>query len=67
MTIYRLRVKSEDKLTQADVAAYAEISLRYYVDLEKGVKNPTLKVIDDIAKAYGLKSWELLRLMENIG
>ncbi|MCQ2191415.1 MAG: helix-turn-helix domain-containing protein [Paludibacteraceae bacterium] len=66
LTILNLRLKSEEKLTQADIADYAGISLRYYSDLEKGIKNPTLEVMNEIAKAHDLKLWELLRYVENI-
>lgn len=66
LTIHRLRLSSDEKLTQQDIADEAGISLRYYCSLEKGIKNPTLKVIDAIAVAHGMKSWELLRLMDSI-
>lgn len=66
ITIHRLRVyDGDEKLTQQEVADDAEISLRYYQDLERGAKNPTLKVIEKIAGVYGLKAWELLQHAEN--
>lgn len=65
LTIHRLRMSSDEKLTQQEIADDAGISLRYYSSLEKGNKNPTLKVIDALAMAHGMKAWELLRLMEN--
>lgn len=67
LTISRLRLSAEEKLTQQDVADYAGISLRYYTALEKGTKNPTLKVIESLASVYGMKTWELMQLMENNG
>lgn len=66
LTISRLRLSADEKLTQQDIAVDAGISLRYYIDLEKGVKNPTLRVISAIAAAHGLQTWELLKLVENI-
>ena len=65
MTIVNLRLSTE-KLTQREVADFAGISLRYYCELEKGQKNPTLKVVHAIAEAYGLKPYELLKLMEEV-
>lgn len=67
MTIQGLRTQSDQKLTQFDIACEAEISLRYYISLEKGKKNPTLKVIDRIAHAFGMPAWQLMQLVENIG
>jgi transcriptional regulator with XRE-family HTH domain len=66
MTIQRMRLSHPEKLTQQDVADYAGISLRYYCDLEKGNKNPTLRVIQAIAEAYEMQAHELLELMENV-
>lgn len=65
LTIMGLRTNGETKLSQTDVASDADISLKYYAKLEKGLGNPSLKVIENIAAVYGLKSWELLKKMED--
>lgn len=65
LTISHLRLTASEKITQQEIADEAEISLRYYCELEKGTKNPTLKVIRGIAAAHGMSAWELIRLVEN--
>ena len=65
LTISRLRLTATEKITQQEIADEAGISLRYYCELEKGTKNPTLKTINAIAEVHGMKTWELLRLVEN--
>lgn len=47
-------------LTQSIVAELAGISYDYYKDIEQGVRtNVTLRLIDQIAKAYGFTVHEL--------
>jgi len=44
------------KLTQADVAEKAGVSVNYYARIERGEENPTLEKIQGIKKALGIKS-----------
>jgi len=65
LTILRLRLYGEVKLKQCEVAEDAGISTRYYSELEKGTKCPTLKTVEQIAQVHGLKTWQLLQMVEN--
>lgn len=57
----KLRTAREKlQLTQAEVADKAGISVTYYAMLERGEKNPTINVIEDIAKALKIKASDLL-------
>jgi transcriptional regulator with XRE-family HTH domain len=49
-----LRVKA--RLTQAEVAAKAGISVNYYARIERGEENPTWVKIEHIKKALDVKS-----------
>ena len=40
-----LRINNDVKLTQKDVADEADLSLRFYQDLESGKKTPSLETI----------------------
>ena len=43
-----LRINNDVKLTQKDVADEADLSLRFYQDLESGNKTPSLETVDKI-------------------
>ena len=63
-TILKVRLSSPIRLTQFDVACEAGISERYYADLEKGKKCPSLDVVKRIAKAFDMTLLELITRME---
>ena len=54
-------------LTKKEVAEEAGISERYYSKLEKGEAMPSLAVIENIAKVYDKKLFELVKLIEEQG
>lgn len=47
-------------LTQSQVAEKAEIHVNYYARIERGEENPSIEVLQNIAKALNAKSSELL-------
>ena len=49
-------LREKAKLTQAEVAAKAGISVNYYARIERGEENPTWVKIEHIKKALGAKS-----------
>lgn len=54
-------------LTQNDIAMEADVSLRYYQNLESGKKkNPSLDVVDRIARAHGIKLSEFCKFIEEM-
>ena len=56
-----LREARERKhLLQEEVAGTAGISATYYAGIERGEENPTLAVIQNLCKALGVKSSEIL-------
>lgn len=53
-TLRKIRVSQPEKITQADIADFAEISIRYYTYLESGERLPSFEVMLKIAKAYDM-------------
>ena len=53
-------VRAERGLTQQQLAERAGISGGYYARLERGEQDPTLSVIERLAKALGVKVGRLL-------
>lgn len=49
-------LREKAKLTQAQVAAKAGITVNYYARIERGEENPTWVKIEHIKKALGVKS-----------
>ena len=56
--------EEEVRLTQADVAYGAGISVRYYNDLEKGKKLPTLDTLMKIAYSYKMTLADICKQIE---
>ena len=59
--------KSKDddiRLTQTDIAEYAEMSVRYYNKLEGGKTMPTIDTISKIANAYKMTMSDLCKLID---
>lgn len=59
-----LRISNDVKLTQKDVADEADLSLRFYQDLESGKKTPSLETVEKIAHAHSMKLSDLCRIIE---
>ncbi len=59
-----LRINNEIKLTQKDVADEADLSIRFYQDLESGKKTPSLETVDKIAHAHSMKLSDLCKIIE---
>lgn len=59
-----LRINNDVKLTQKDVADEADLSLRFYQDLESCKKRPSLETVEKIAHAHSMKLSELCRIIE---
>lgn len=57
-------LRNQDKISIEELAYRSEINSKYLSDLERGSRNPTLKVINKLAK--GLKI-ELTELFKGIG
>ncbi len=56
--IKKARIKA--KLTQADVAEKADIHVNYYARIERGEVNPSIEIVEAIAKALKVRSSEIL-------
>jgi transcriptional regulator with XRE-family HTH domain len=54
------RLRKAADLSQEDLAAEVGIDMRYLGGIERGQENPSLKVIDDIAKALKVHASALL-------
>ena len=49
------------KWSQEDLALEADINKNYLSDLERGSRNPTVKVVEKIAKAFNITISELFK------
>jgi transcriptional regulator with XRE-family HTH domain len=54
------RFRKEKGLTQEDLAFECELDRTYISGIERGVRNPTILIIQKIAKALGLAPHKLL-------
>ena len=54
------KVRERAKLTQAEVAAQADVHVNYYARIERGEENPSFEKLQSIMKALKLKSLDLL-------
>lgn len=52
-------VREKAKLTQAHVAAQADVHVNYYARIERGEENPSFEKLQGIMKALGIKSLDL--------
>ncbi|HAF81450.1 MULTISPECIES: helix-turn-helix transcriptional regulator [Brevundimonas] len=55
------RIRLEKKLTIEGLATDVGLSYSYMGQLQRGERNPTLDVVERIAKALGVKAIELFR------
>lgn len=54
-------LRSQKKWSQEDLALEADINKNYISDLERGNRNPTLRVLERIALAFNITLEELLK------
>lgn len=57
-------LRSLKRMSQEDLALEANVNKNYLSDLERGTRNPTLKVMEKIANALGISLEELFRGIE---
>ena len=58
------RLKEErikHNLSQETLAQKAKVSRNFIGMIERSERNPTISVLDDIANAMNIETWELLR------
>ncbi len=55
-----LEVRHAKKMTQEELAQFAELSRNYVNDVERGRRNVTLATINRLASALGVKMAELM-------
>ena len=53
-------VREKAKLTQAEVAARAEVHVNYYARIERGEENPSFEKLQGIMKALDIKSLDVI-------
>lgn len=54
-------LRSSRKMSQEDLALECEINKNYLSDLERGCRNPTVKVLTKIARGLGISLSELFK------
>ena len=55
-------LRMQKKWSQEDLALEAGVNKNYLSDLERGERNPTVKILEKIAKAFGISLEELFSL-----
>ena len=54
-------LRTQKKWSQEDLALEAEVNKNYLSDLERGIRNPTLKIVEKIASALDVTLEELFK------
>ena len=54
-------LRSNRKMSQEDLALECEINKNYLSDLERGCRNPTVKVLAKVARGLGISLSELFK------
>lgn len=54
-------LRSNRKMSQEDLALECEVNKNYLSDLERGCRNPTVKVLAKIARGLGISLSELFK------
>jgi transcriptional regulator with XRE-family HTH domain len=55
------KLRRDRKLSQEELAARAQVNQSYLSDIERGIRNPSLMVLDRIARALSVDAEEILR------
>jgi transcriptional regulator with XRE-family HTH domain len=58
------KLRSTCGISQEELSFLADLSTSYVSRLERGIKSPTIGVVQKIAKALGVSVSELMRLVE---
>jgi transcriptional regulator with XRE-family HTH domain len=53
-------LRQDRQFTQAEVAKHAGTNTNYYAKLERGEAVPSLKMLEKVVKALGIKSSDVL-------
>lgn len=59
------RLRRNKGFSQEALADAAEMDRTYISGIERGVRNPTIKVLERIASTLRVEAWELLRPPED--
>ncbi|MEX0616644.1 MAG: helix-turn-helix transcriptional regulator [Candidatus Woykebacteria bacterium] len=54
------KARQKSGMTQATVAEKAEVHVNYYARIERGEVNPSIEILENIAKALKVNSSEIL-------
>jgi len=55
------RIRTEQKLSQGDIARLLEVHRAYISGIETGKRNPTLATIEKLARVLNISASELLK------
>jgi transcriptional regulator with XRE-family HTH domain len=58
------RLRLQQGLTQERLASLSDLERTFVSMLERGIKQPSLSTISNVATAFGIKNYELLHLVE---
>ena len=59
-------LRKQKKMSIEDLALEAEINKNYLSDLERGTRNPTILILNKLAKALRISLSELVRGIEEL-
>jgi transcriptional regulator with XRE-family HTH domain len=54
-------IRLKKKMSQGDVAKVLKVHRSYVSGIERGVRNPSLKVIERVANAFGVNIEEVIK------
>lgn len=60
------RLRRAKGLSQEALADEAGMDRTYISGIERGLRNPTVKVLERIASALGVGAWELIKPMDHV-
>ena len=55
------KIRTQNKMSQGDIARALKLDRGYISNIENGKKNPTIATIEKLAKALGVSADELLK------
>ncbi|MCT4672252.1 MAG: helix-turn-helix transcriptional regulator [Prolixibacteraceae bacterium] len=62
--IHLQQLRKENGMTQERLAELADLDVTYISLLERGKRQPTLHTLEKVAKAFEIKTWQLVEYIE---
>jgi transcriptional regulator with XRE-family HTH domain len=59
-------LRAEHNLTQLQLATRIDLDVKVISQLERGVNDPRLGLMEKLAQGFGMPLWELLRFVDRV-